>query len=295
MLAWLLRFLLLVEVLALGYLCSVWLGLGWLASLAGVVIGFLILQALVLGAAYLVSRLYASPRPPGIGPLTVAAVWQEYLGFLAFFALIQPFPQLSMGSDAIGRLPAGKRPVLLVHGYMCNRGYWWWFRRALRARGFAVATISLETPFTDIEIMAEQLDRRITALIGETGADKVMIVSHSMGGLVTRACMRRFGPDRIARFVTLGGPHQGTVIANFGLGRNSRQMEPGNDWLVDLNANWWPPVPTLSIWSTGDQIIAPQDSGRLARTPERVVPATGHLAMALSPDILDMVATELAA
>ncbi|HRK23937.1 MAG TPA: alpha/beta fold hydrolase [Beijerinckiaceae bacterium] len=294
MLAWLLRGLLLGQALALTGLFYTYLGFGWVAGAAASVLAFLVLQGLVLALAYVVSQLYASPRPPGIGPLTGAAIFQEYCGFLAFFSAIQPFERLFMGPDAVGRLPTGQRPVLLVHGYMCNRGYWWWFRSALRARGHAVATISLETPFTDIEEMAQQLDRRIESLIEETGADMVLLVTHSMGGLVARTYLRRFGSSRIARFITLGGPHQGTVVATFGLGRNARQMEPDNDWLAELNRNWSPPVPTLSVWSTGDQIIAPQDSSRLPHTAERVFPAIGHLALAIEPDVFEAVASELA-
>ncbi|MBK8456077.1 MAG: hypothetical protein IPL47_02330 [Phyllobacteriaceae bacterium] len=187
---------------------------------------FLALPTLLLAGAYVVSRLKASPRPAGIGPITVYAVVEEWLSLLVLFLLVMPFQRWFMGSDAVGKLPAGKTPVLLVHGYMCNRGYWWRFRKMLRGQGHAVATVTLETPFSDIDILAGELDRRIEALCAETGAATVRLVTHSMGGLVARAYGRRKGWSRIERFVALAAPHRGTVVAWFGLGANARQMRP---------------------------------------------------------------------
>jgi len=295
MLAWLLRGILGLEAIAVAYF---WSGAVERCGPAGgpllAAAVFLGIPALLLALAYAISSRAASPRPPGIGRTTVAAVIGEWAAFVVAFAVVMPFPGLFMGSDAVGRLPAGRRPVLLVHGYMCNRGFWWWMRRALRARGHAVATVTLETPFSDIETLADGLDRRIDALLAETGADRVALVTHSMGGLVARALMRRRGTDRIARFVTLGGPHHGTVIARLGHGRNGRQMEPGNPWLADLNRTETTEVPTLTIWSCGDEIVAPQATSRLAGAREAVLPALGHVAMVLSPRVRDLLLADLA-
>lgn len=247
----------------------------------------------VLGQA--IGLACASPRPAGIGGPTPAAAIGEWLAFVALFGAIMPFARLWMGSDAVGRLALGRRPVLLVPGYMCNRGLWWWFRRRLRGRGFAVATVTLEPPFADIETLADALDRRIADLLAETGADRVLLVTHSMGGLVARAAMRRPGrADRVARLVTLGGPHHGTVTARLGLGRNARRMRPDDPWLAEMNRTPLAPVPTLAVWSTGDEIVVPQASGRLDGAREIVRPAIGHVAMVLSPAFVDLVAADLA-
>lgn len=294
MLAWLLRAILLVEIALLAAI-AVAADLSPMGAAAFVVLGLLVVPTLLIGLGHALRARAASPRPPGVGPITAAAVVHEWLAFVFGFVVVMPFPGLWMGSDALGRLPAGRRPVLLVHGYMCNRGFWWWLRRALRARGFAVATHTMETPFSDIEVLAEGLDRRIDALLAETGADRVLLVTHSMGGLVARALMRRFGTGRIARFVTLGGPHHGTVTARLGLGRDARQMEPGNPWLAELNRTEVTEVPTLSIWSYGDQIVAPQVTSRLAGAREVALPALGHMALGFSPAVRDLVVADLAA
>ena len=81
------------------------------------------------------------------------------------------------------RSAPGRIPILLVHGYLCNRGLWWWLRRRLRARRHVVATINLEPPLAGVDRLAAQLGERIEALLAETGAEKVLLVTHSMGGL----------------------------------------------------------------------------------------------------------------
>lgn len=62
----------------------------------------------------------------------------------------------------------------------------------------------------------------------------LLLVGHSMGGLVARAYLRRYGELRVARLITLGTPHRGSLLAHLGIGRNARQMEPGSVWLREL-------------------------------------------------------------
>ncbi|MGA7311689.1 MAG: alpha/beta fold hydrolase, partial [Pseudolabrys sp.] len=134
-------------------------------------------------------RVTAVPRSGSL------RIWRgminEWLAFLAVFVLIQPFERWWMGSDAVGRVHDRRPALLLVHGYACNRGQWWWLRRRLRAQGFAVTTINLEPPLADIDYFAGQLHARIEALVAETGVDRVALVAHSMGGLASRAYLRR--------------------------------------------------------------------------------------------------------
>jgi triacylglycerol lipase len=182
---------------------------------------------------------------------------------------------------------------LLVPGYACNRGQWWWLRRRLRTRGFAVATINLEPPLADIDSFAEHLHNRIEALLTETGADRVTLVAHSMGGLVSRAYLRRHGCARVSMLITLGSPHHGTVIARLGAGRDARQMEPGSNWLLQLADEETLALPVLSLWGCIDEIVVPQDSSRLAGARETVFAALGHLALLFSPAVLKALLTEL--
>jgi triacylglycerol lipase len=267
-----------------------------LAGALGVLGTFLALHTLVVAVTFAISRRHAFGAPPELIPGLAGAMLvflREWCAQFALFVLIQPFPRAWLGEDAPQRSAGDAIPVLLVHGYLCNRGAWWWIRRKLAARGFPVATIDLEPPGGGIEGFSDQLHARIEGLCASTGAAQVALVCHSMGGLVARAYLRKHGSARVARLVTLCSPHHGTWLAYYGTGRNAREMEPGGPWIRAIGAVAVS-VPTMSIWTPTDNFIAPQDSSRLAGAREKVIPASSHLAMLFSPLACEALAAELA-
>jgi pimeloyl-ACP methyl ester carboxylesterase len=85
---------------------------------------------------------------------------EEYLAFILVFTVVQPFERLFMGADRLR--PAGDRPpLLLVHGYECNRGFWWRLRARLEGAGWIVATVNLEPVFAGIDAYADVIARRV--------------------------------------------------------------------------------------------------------------------------------------
>ena len=180
---------------------------------------------------------------------------------------------------------------MLVHGYRCNSGLWWWMIARLRAAGFAAEAIDLEPALASIDRFAEQLHHAIEAYLPDTGAGKLRLVTHSMGGLVARAYLQRYGSQRVDKVITLACGHHGTRIAYLGLGKNAREMEPGSAWLAALPEP--APAPVVTIWTAQDNFIAPQTSSRLAGAQEIVLTGTGHLTLMFSPPVLDIVLKEL--
>lgn len=257
----------------------------------------LILNAGIVVAVYAIVRLYAGTSEPAggaAGTRTWRCAVSEVLALFAAFVVIQPFERWWMGAEAVGRLPPGRVPVLLVHGYLCNRGLWWWLRRRLRARQFAVATINLEPAFAGLDQLAAQLRERVDALLAETGAEKVALVTHSMGGLVSRAYLQQHGAALVAGLATLAAPHHGTKVARLGCGRNAREMQQESEWLRRLNAGPSPPIPVASIWSLDDEFITPPDTSRLSGAHETILTGLGHLAIVFSPAVLARLEVELA-
>jgi triacylglycerol lipase len=250
-----------------------------LAALGGV----LWVRAWLTAATYVFAWAYPSPSPR----LSVLQALQmglaEYAAFLLNFVLISPFERAWMGADRLR--PVGERPpVLLVHGYGCSRGAWWWLRHRLERAGWQVATINLEPIYASIDRYVEVLDRRIDAVLAETGAAQLILAGHSMGGLVARAYLARFGTERVARLVTLGTPHAGSQLARIGMGQNARQMEPGNDWLQALNHQELP-LDTVVIYSPHDNYVIPQANLQLVGATHRPINGLGHLAMLFSPQV----------
>jgi triacylglycerol lipase len=256
---------------------------------------FLVFNACLTVVAHAILRRASAPFAPAVHQ---GRTWRcelgELLALFTLYVLIQPFERCWMGRETTARVAPGHLPILLVHGYLCNRGLWWWLRRHLRARQFSVATVNLEPPLAGLDRLVTQLGERVETLLAQTGAKKVLLVSHSMGGLLCRAYVQGPGATRTAGLVTLATPHHGTQIARHGWGRNAREMQPDSAWLRSLNARPAPPVPIANIWSRDDEIVAPTDSCRLLGAAETTLHGLGHLAIVFSPTVLACVEAQIA-
>ncbi len=185
-------------------------------------------------------------------------------------------------------------PVLLVHGYGCNGGYWHALRALLRRDGIRHATVDLEPVTASIDDFVEPVERAVQQLLAATGAPQVVIVGHSMGGLVARAWLRRHGPARVARIVTLATPHHGTGLASFGIGANAHQMRCSGAWLEQLERDDIGLRGLFtSLWSWHDNIIAPQLSCRLPGARNIPFAGIGHVAIGSDPRVLGRVREEI--
>ena len=180
-----------VELLVWGAIGRAGLGWSWGATLALALGALLLGLALLLAVTWLVAWRHRSAAPPLSAGAWLVMLWREYWAFVGGFVLFQPWARLAMPAD---RLRPSAQPILLVHGYGCNRAIWWWLRPRLEAAGHVVATLSLEPPWGDIDGFAEQLQQRIEAVCAATGAPRLTLVAHSMGGLVSRATVLRGWP-----------------------------------------------------------------------------------------------------
>jgi len=266
-------------------------GAGWtpLQAAGFALAWFLGVRALIVVLTFLLMLRGRDTVPPElrIGLFgTLRMVLAEYLGFVVLFSLILPFEAFWLGPDRLAHCAARRTPLLLIHGYQCNRGFWFWLRAKLEAAGWTVATHSLEPVFADIDAYAAGIARRVDEVLAVTGARQVILVGHSMGGLACRAYLRRHGCEKVARLVTLGTPHHGTLLAPLGLGPNARQMRVDSGWLKALGA----PLPpgSVSIYSCHDNYVFPQQAcSTLEGAANVAIGGVSHIGMAFSPRVLD--------
>jgi triacylglycerol esterase/lipase EstA (alpha/beta hydrolase family) len=189
-----------------------------------------------------------------------------------------------------------QRPIVLIHGVLVNDGVWLFVRRFLRRRGIApVYTINYGPPLADIESFSEQLHAKIEQVRAATGAERVVLLAHSMGGLVARAYMRRHGGGRVAKLITIGTPHHGSILAFTFPGYSLGQMHPGNSWLAELNRDEAraTPVPIVSIWSRHDNMVAPQASAELLGAENIAVAGIAHNALLGDAGVMEIAAIEI--
>ena len=224
--------------------------------------------------------------------ITPAGSWRawrsEVVAAAAVFGWRQPWAWRAL-PDALP--PAGATPqrgVLLVHGYMCNRGLWNRWLDWLPQRGHAVVALNLEPMLGDIDEYTPAIDAAVTRLTQATGMPP-LVVCHSMGGLAVRAWMGTAvgADDRVHHVVTIGSPHHGTWLARWGLGANAGQMRCQNPWLTAL-AQAEPPVrcQKFTCWhSNGDNIVFPLGTAVLPGAAAHCLPGVGHVALVDHPAI----------
>jgi pimeloyl-ACP methyl ester carboxylesterase len=219
----------------------------------------------------------------------------EIFWFTALYWFMQAFPRVVMAPENDQR--AGTRmPVLLVHGFTCNAAVWAWLAPELRRRGYAVFTLNLEPVYAPLDGYADAVAAAVEGLSAATGGGKVALVGHSMGGLVTRAYLRKYAGGPVAALITLGTPHHGTALAPFGFGRNAHEMRRTSAWLGGLRAfeeGGWP-APVTSVFSYHDNIVAPQASAELAGATNVALGGIGHMTLLFSRRVADAVADAIA-
>ena len=268
-------------------------GLGMLALVLGAPALYLGVFVVITASWFAMAWIYRSPRPRD-ARLDLAQTMRVFLTewmTLVGSALRMGFAWWSMRDPAPR---AATAPVLLIHGVLCNAGVWLGMCGSLRARGVGpIYTIDLVPPLASIDDFAEQLAKRIDAILAETGARTVSLVGHSMGGLVARAYLQRHGASRVARVVTIGTPHAGSVLAWLFPGESLREMRPDSEWLRSLNTTALPEIPFVSIWSWHDSMVAPQASSNLPGARNIVIKGVAHNALLRERRVAALVAEAL--
>ncbi|MCO1654889.1 alpha/beta fold hydrolase [Pseudonocardia sp. S2-4] len=210
-----------------------------------------------------------------------------------------PLPPARRGL-IVSDLAAAGTPILLVHGIMDNRSVFTVFRRTLRRRGFGAVHAMNYSLFTgDVRTAAHELGRHVERLLEQSGAERLHIVGHSLGGVIARYYVQRMGGSaRVDTLVTLGSPHAGTLTAHLLPTALGRQLRPGSQLMADLAA----PAPDcgtrfLVVWSRMDQMVVPQRNARLVHpdlhVDELELCDVGHLALPIDTRSMHWVVTQL--
>jgi predicted alpha/beta hydrolase family esterase len=232
-----------------------------------------------------VGRSADLPRP-SFAQLCVAWASESVHLFRAFYWR-QPF-RWRAEPDHLDSTCAGRAGVVLVHGFMCNRGFWNAWVRALRRRGHACIAVNLEPPYASIDAYARAIEDAVTR-VSELTRRPPVLVCHSMGGLAARAWWRtNVGRRPVERIVTIGTPHRGTWLAHFSGRINGRQMRLHSAWIAQLAQHEAAcPLPPCTCWySNCDNIVFPADTATLPGADNRFVPGVPHVALAFTPAVV---------
>lgn len=196
-------------------------------------------------------------------------------------------------------------PVVLVHGFGHNRSAWFLLDRRLRQAGFSSVHTLNYNPFThDVAQIAARLKERVELIRALTGASRVHLVGHSLGGVVIRWYVQELGGDEVVgTAVTVAAPHGGTPAAHTGahfggrLSRTAQELLPGSDVMRRLNAKPLPQsVRWVSYYSNLD-LLVPGASAKLSGPTAINLLAKdhGHVSILLSPKVARSIVDQLEA
>lgn len=261
--------------------------IGWAsAGAAFIVFGY----ALVLGIEFMLLRWVHGDDA------ALRATWAQLVRAWAgevrsaplVFCWRQPF-RSQRWPDHLPAHAHGRRAVLLVHGFVCNRGFWNAWLERLHALGQPCVAVNLEPVFGSIDEYVQIIDAAVSRIEQATGLAPV-IVAHSMGGLALRRWWAATGNGaRVHHAITIGTPHHGTWLARYAVSANGREMQQNSPWLQDL-ARSEPAGRGASFtcfYGHCDNIVFPPSTATLVGADNRHLPGVAHVHMASRPEPWD--------
>lgn len=272
------------------------LGLFLLLLWAGLPAGFYLASLTCAARRGDLAGLVRDQGPLG---LRLARAWLDSVRSTAFITLTYPLGFLAKRPlDGPDRGGDPGPPLLLIHGLYHNPSAWLLFRRRLARDGLADSHVYGYNTFTRMyPELVEEAARKAAALLAERPGRRLVIVGHSLGGLVARGVAAR--PefrDRIQAVVTLGAPHGGSILANAAPDRLARSLRPTSDLFDLLRSLPEPDAPRIALYAPLDNMVFP--SSLLAPPNEqwRVQPLPleiSHVGLVLSRRVARMVSALL--
>jgi pimeloyl-ACP methyl ester carboxylesterase len=189
-------------------------------------------------------------------------------------------------------------PVLLVHGYAATESVWTPLRRALAGAGFGhIVSLNYNSFATDPMAVSAELTHQALRALATTGAPRVHLVGHSLGGLIVRRALAASAAlsSQTGSAVTIASPHRGVSLARIAPGQCARIMHPGPR-SVQPEVDAPRPVRWLAYYSDGDRVVPPA-SARLDDprygAANLLIPGCGHLTICRDVRLIRSLVPEL--
>lgn len=187
-----------------------------------------------------------------------------------------------------------RAPVILVPGWFDTGRDLAALRIRLLGAGLddtQVRTLTFVDPTGSNVDHAAELDSLVSEVIAESGASRVDIVAHSMGGLATRWYLATRPEAPVRRVAFLGTPHRGTLSAHLAWGDGRDEMLPDSRFLAELNSEEPLPagVEAITVRTPIDTHVVPGESATLPGVEDHVVCCPTHPGLLENEDVFLLV------
>lgn len=206
-----------------------------------------------------------------------------------------------LGTASAGATPTAtgpQDPLITVHGWLGVVNVWQPLINRLSTEGYVQGEDLFQFDYdwgqSNITT-AQELAAFVDQVLAQTGADRVDIVSHSMGGISSRWCIKFDGCEgKVDQWISYAGANQGSFLAAgcAWLQPSCVDMVPGSPMLGELNAGDPTPGSTryYTFWNWCDLIIWPPDNSRVPGAQDHVGDCYFHVLMPGDPEVLEQTA-----
>jgi triacylglycerol lipase len=209
------------------------------------------------------------------------------LAFVVAFSVFSPTPTASAATTT---------PVVFVHGYTGSASNWTTAMAVFRAQGWSSGNLFAYgyNSYGDNVTNARGLATFVNGVKSRTGASKVAIVNHSMGGLVSQYYLKVLGGNaNVSHLASIAGANHGTTSAGACLVFiTCQQMYPGSAFIAQISSGDETPGTTrYATWySPCDGVILPYTSTRLDGATNNLVACQTHIGFLTDTSVLGQIA-----
>lgn len=192
--------------------------------------------------------------------------------------------------------PTPAPPVIFIHGLYHNASAWVFFRLWMKRAGFTdLHAFQYGSLGSSFDGLLERLDAFVKELLNQRGTKSVILICHSLGGLLGRAYLNRAPKDfKISALVTLGTPYQGSKLAVLGVGRLAQSLAFRGPLVQGIESQTVEStdIPRLAFYSPLDNMVLPNEALRTSAPGWVFFETKGmsHVAMLFSKDLADRTA-----
>ncbi|SMF12758.1 esterase/lipase family protein [Desulfovibrio gilichinskyi] len=203
-------------------------------------------------------------------------------------------PLAFLCADRIPKKATGTVPILMTHGLYHNRTAWLMMKPRLKRAGYGnLHTWSYNSFTTSYPELVLELRRRILRLYVENNNQKIVLIGHSLGGLLIKGAVSDpVVAEKISRIITLGTPFRGSLLAKIALGRLGRSLHPESS-LFETNPgnSVMNEIPKTAIYSPVDEMVIPWKNLKPLENGWQTLPCSsmGHVAMLYSSQTVSII------
>ncbi|MCX5415644.1 triacylglycerol lipase [Streptomyces sp. NBC_00059] len=187
-------------------------------------------------------------------------------------------------------------PVVFVHGYTGNASNWVTGMSVFQLNGWSSSSLFAYeyNSYGNNVTNAQGLATFVNNVKARTGASKVAIVNHSMGGLVSQYYLKVLGGNTsVSHLASIAGANHGTTFASACLVYvTCQQMYPGSSFISQITSGDETPGDTkYATWySACDGVIIPYTSTRLTGATNNNVLCQTHIGFLADTVVLGQIA-----